>query len=257
MKKILIGFAVLTLVLGSCTKANLDSTGKIQGMGNTPGNLEVKAPFTLPQGITLIGDISGLPKSGAKGKDPKSGSYSNYGSGKMIKLKLTLLNTGNIAKTVFFPKGLLWECNVSGYQHAICLQTTWCNLKANEQRTIVMDLYCVNYGLSSSDDKSIYKILGISDSKVIGNLLNLIGWRKINYEMIYGNSKGVLSPTYDEITSRMQDIVWNLTNNGKDITAEDQAFIESIPELAPSEIPVLDAQAQFPVYFEEYIAPGI
>lgn len=124
MKKILIGFAVLTLVLGSCTKANLDSTGKIQGMGNTPGNLEVKAPFTLPQGITLIGDISGLPKAGAKGEDPKSGSYSNYGSGKMIKLKLTLLNTNNNSRTLFFPKGLLWECNVSGYQHAICLQTT-------------------------------------------------------------------------------------------------------------------------------------
>lgn len=75
--------------------------------------------------------------------------------------------------------------------------------------------------------------------------------------MIFGNSKGVLAPTYDEITARMQDIVWNLTNNGKDISAEDQAFIESIPELAPSEIPVLDTQAQFPVYFEEYIAPGI
>jgi hypothetical protein len=262
MKKILIGFAALTLLLSSCTKDNLDSAGKINGMGNTPGSLEVKAPFKLPQGVSLIGDISGLPKSGTKGEDSKSVAYSCYGSGgKMIKLKLTLLNISNNPRTVFFQKGLLWKCNVSGYQNAICLQTTWCNLKANEQRTIVMDLYCVNFGLSPSDDKSTFQILGVSNSTVIGNLLKIIDWRKINYEMIFGTFYGgkgtALAPTYDEITTRMQDIVWNLTNNGKDITAEDQAFIESIPELAPSEIPVLDSQSQFPVYFDEFLAPGI
>jgi hypothetical protein len=258
MNKILIGLTVLTLIFSSCTKENIESAGKIKGMGNTPGDLEVKAPFTLPLGISLVGDISGLPKPNAKVGESKMVAYSCYGSGgKMIKLKVTLVNTGNLARTIFFPKGLLWKCDVLGYQHAISLQTTWCTLRANEQRTIVMDLYCINYGLSSSDDKATYMILGVCDSKILGNLLDLIGWRKINYEMIFGHSKGVTSPTYDEITSRMQDIVWNLTNNGKDISTEDQAFIQSIPELAPSEIPPLDSQSQFPVYFEEFIAPGI
>ena len=126
MKKILVGFAVLTLISGSCQKENLDSPGNIQGMGNTPGNLEVKAPFTLPQGISLIGDISGLSNPGTKTRESKSTTYSLYGSGgKMIKLKLTLLNSTSKPRTVFFPKGLLWKCNVSGYQHAILLLTTW------------------------------------------------------------------------------------------------------------------------------------
>jgi hypothetical protein len=263
MKKVLFGFAILTLMLGSCKKENSDALGKIQGMGNTGGNLQVKAPFTLPQGISLVGDITGLPKATTKSQSTTSTVTSCFGSGgKMIKLKLTLLNTGNSPRTVFFPKGLLWECNTSGYQHAICLQTSWVCLKANETRTILLDLYCVNYGLSQSDEKAIYKILGICNSQVIGNLLNLIGWKKINYEMIFGyfgGTKGVsvTVPTYDEITTRMQDIVWNLTNNGKDISTDDEAFIQSIPELDPSEIPPIDSQSQFPVYFSEFIEPGI
>ena len=254
MKKILIGFAVLTLILGSCTKENLDSAGSIKGMGNTPGNLEVKAPFTLPAGIVLVGDISGIDNPGTKAGDSKSSSYSCFGSGgKMIKLKLTLLNSTDKPKTIFFPKGLLWECTLAGYQNAILLQTTWISLKANSQRTIVIDLYCINYGLNPSDGISTFKILGVSKSTIIGKLLTAIGWKKINFEMIYGTYavvKGTaVDPTYEQITDRLQNIVWNLTNNGIDVSAEDQAFIESIPELAPSEIPILDSQSQFPGIF--------
>jgi hypothetical protein len=261
MKKLLIGFAILTLVLGSCQKEkSLDSPGSIQGMGNTAGELGVKEAFQLPQGIALVGDISGLTDTGLKSGELKSTAYSCYGSGgKMIKLKLTLLNSGNTPRTIYFPKGLLWKCNVSGYQHAIMLQTTWICLRPNSQKTIIMDLYCINYGLSPSDHHSTFQILGISNSRVIGKLIEIIGWRKINYEMIHGsfyyNTKSAaLAPTYEQITERMQSIVWNLTNNGKDISAEDQAFIESIPVLSSSEIPALDENSQFPEYFEEFVS---
>jgi hypothetical protein len=266
MKKVLFGFIVSTLFsLGSCQKENLDSPGSIQGMGNALGNLEVKTPFTLPKGIALIGDISGVITpvgKVAKEEDSKSITLPCYGSGgKMIKLKLTLLNSGNSPKTIFFPKGLLWKCNISGYQHAILLQTTWISLTANSQRTIVIDLYCINYGLDPSDGNSTFQILGVSSSNVINNLLKIIGWRKINYEMIYGTfavgkSGTAEVPTYEMITDRMQSILWNLTNNGIDISSVDRAFIESIPELPSSEIPALDSQAQFPEYFKEFVMPG-
>lgn len=265
MKKLLIELAVLTLILGSCQKENLESPGNIKGMGNASGYLEVKAPFILPQGIRFIGEITGLTNPVSKGGFLKSASdvkaaYSCFGSGgKMIKLKLTLLNSGNVPKTVFFPKGLLWECTISGYQHAILLQTTWICLQANSQRAIVMDLYCINLGLSPADQNSTYHILGVTSSNVIGNLLKMIGWKKINYEMIFGTFASVkgttIEPTYDQITDRMQNIVWNLTNNGKDVSAEDKTFIESIPELNSAEIPVLDEKSQFPEYFKEFVVP--
>jgi len=259
MKKILFGLTLLALISASCQK-NEDSPGNIPGMGNTAGDLQVKEPFTLPDGIKIIGDITGLDNSGAKSEDAKT-TYYCYGSGgKMIKLRLTLANTGTHPRTVFFPKGLLWKCRVPGYQSAILCQTTWVSLQPNAQRTIYVDLYCINYGLSPSDHNSTFQIVGITSSTVIQDLLKMIGWRKINYEWIYGTFQGgnkgnATEPTYEEITERIQDIVWDLTNNGTEIAAEDKAFIESIPELPSSEIPTLDANSQFPEYFKDFLAP--
>jgi hypothetical protein len=261
MKKILIGLAALTLMLGSCTKENTEKAGSIQGMGNTSGNFEVKAPFTLPQGISVLGDITGLPKAGTKGGDSKSTAYSCYGSGgKMIKLKVTLLNRNDNQRTIFFPKGLLWKCDDAGYQDAICLQTTWVCLKANSQRTITLDLYCINYGRTTSDNFAYYRFVGVTSSPIFNSLFKMIGWKMINYEWINPNpakSDAVAGPTYDQITERMQNIVWNLTNIGKDVSDDDKAFIESIPELSATEIPVVDSQSQFPEYFEELIVSGL
>lgn len=258
MKNILIGLTIFSLLLSSCTKENTESAGKIQGMGDTPGNFEVKEAYTLPSGIAIIGDITGIEKAGTKGEDSKSvADYSCYGSGgKMIKLKITLVNRNDYQKTIFFPKGLLWKCTTPGYQDAICLQTTWISLKANSQRTITIDLYCINYGRTPSDIFAYYQFVGVTNSPVFNSLLKMIGWKKINYEWINplpSKSISVEGPTYDEITDRMQNIVWNLTNFGIDVSNEDKAFIESIPELPAESIPVVDDQSQFPEYFEELI----
>jgi hypothetical protein len=257
MKKILIGLVVLMFALASCTKENPESAGSIPGMGDAEGNLEINAPFILPEGITLVGDITGLDNSGTKGSAAKSSGTSCFGSGgRMIKLKLTCLNTTNKRKTLFFPKGLLWKCKEKGYQDALLCQTTWCTMEANSQRTILIDLYCINFGRDPSDHLSSYQILGVTSSRTIWSLLNLIRWRKINFEHWYNPSKGEDGPTYDLITERVQDIVWNLTNKGIDVTEEDIAFIESIPELDPEEIPAVDSDSQFPEYFDEYVVTG-
>ena len=254
MKKVLLGIAALSLIFVSCTKVAEESAGNIQGMGNTPGNLEIESPFVLPEGIVLVGDITGLDNSAAKAGDSKAIAPYCYGSGgKMIKLKITLLNTSNKYKTIFFPKGLLWKCNQEGYQDALLCQTTWCTVEPNSQRTILMDLYCINYGRDPSDNLSSYRILGITSSKIIWSFLNRIGWRKINFEHWYSPSKGDAQPSYEEITERFQNIVWDLTNHGVEISDEDKAFIESIPELAPEEIPVVDENSRYPEYFDEYV----
>jgi hypothetical protein len=76
--------------------------------------------------------------------------------------------------------------------------------------------------------------------------------------MIYPNisQKGIMEgPTYQEITGRLQEIVHNLTNRGIAISADDEAFINSIPELAPEERPVVDENSQYPEYFKEYLVP--
>ena len=63
-------------------------------------------------------------------------------------------------------------------------------------------------------------------------------------------------PTYEEITQRLQIMVHNLTDNGIPISAEDESFLNSIPELAPEFRPVVDENSKFPEYFEEFLLPG-
>lgn len=267
MKKILF-FSLILLAAGfiSCQKHDQEAPGNIKGMGNTPGELQVQEPYTLPEGIHLIGDITGIDNPAAIGGETKSPFIESksiiqcFGSGRYVRLQCTLLNTSNYPRTVFFPKGLLWQCRYGDNQHGLQAQTTWACLQPNSSRTIYLDLYCLNAHIPAPDGNSTYRILGITSSPTMWNFLKIISWRKVNYEMIYGSflgGKGVTAgPSYQEITERLQKIIWNLTDNGIDISEEDKAFIESIPELAPEEIPVVDPNSKFPDYFDEFVFPG-
>lgn len=266
MKRTLLLLSAACLIgLISCNKNNDDEAlGKIPGLGNTPGDLQIKESFKLPEGISVIGEITGIENPGSKGElkatllnDIKS-TIPHYGSGCVVRLKLTLLNSRNNPRTVFFPKGLIFKCINGTYQHGLCCQTFWVTLLPNEKRTAYIDVYCGNLGIPAPDQNGKYSIYGITSSEVLWKLLNKIGWRKINYEWIFHNpsSKGMAEgPTYEEITQRLQTMVHNLTNNGIQISADDEAFLNTIPELDPSQRPAVDENSQYPEYFEEIIVP--
>jgi len=243
-------FLIITVTLGSCSKELLDSPGTIPGMGNNLDNLEVKDIYELPRGIYLINQI--------KEADLKDTASSKFGSGKNERLKITLFNSNTSPRTVFFPKGLIFKNSIPGYHNGILLQTTWVTLEAGDRREIIVELYCINSGLLHNNQESHYNFLGISDSPTILQLLDLLSWRKINYEMIYGSFKGSQpvtpsGPAYSDITARLQTIVWNLTDLGISISEEDQKFIESIPLLFLDEIPPVDElSSSYPEFFHEF-----
>lgn len=262
MKKILLLLMAISFIgLFSCEKNNSDEPGQISGMGTTAGDLQIKKSFVMPEGISVVGEITGIENPGLKNgglksvlvNDSKSG-ISHYGSGLQVRLRLTLLNSRNYPRTVFFPKGLIFKCINGNYQHGLTCQTTWVCFKPNEIRTVYVDLYCVNQSIPGPDQDGKYMILGITSSKIIWDLLNKIGWRKINFEW-FQSTKGDSGPTYYEITEKLQTIVHNLTDRGIAISAEDEAFINSIPELSPEDRPVVDENAQYPEYFEELKPP--
>jgi hypothetical protein len=232
------------LLLSSCEKDPKDSPGKIPGMGPTPGELEVKAPYTLPEGVDYVGQIHEIFDT----------SNITLGSGFGAKLSLTLCNATDEPKTVFFPKGLIWKCGSSENHNGILLQTAWVNIEPNSVKNLNILLYCINWNKPSPGRDVCYDIIGVSSSYTISNLLNIISWRKINYEMIQGTIEGVTpssysGPSYQEIIERLQNIVKNLTEYGVDISDEDRTFIESIPELSAAETPSsLDDGYQFPQF---------
>ncbi len=246
---------VLALIsLSSCEKEMLDSPGDISGMGNNLGKLEIKQVYELPKGVFMVNQINE--------PDDKDTTFSKFGSGKNERVKLTLFNSNNAPRTVFLPKGLIFQNSTPGYHNGILLQTTWMTIEAGARRDVIVELFCINSGLLHNNQDSHYNFLGVTDSPTFSRLLDLIGWRKINYEMIYGSFKGgqpvsPSGPAYGDITARLQTIVWNLTDLGIDISEEDTKYLESIPVLFPDEIPPVDeVSSSYPEFFHEFKVPS-
>jgi len=180
VKTVFYGLVFLAIItLNSCEKLLIDdSPGNISGMGNNNGELQIKEPYELPEVIVLIKPIT---------QEIIDGSLPRYGSG-TVHLKITLLNYSDAAKTIYFPKGLIFKCNSPVYHDLMLLQTCWICLQPNGPKSFILDTYCISSGKDHLAPPDIaFEILGLSGSKVINNLLDLIGWRRINYEMIIGS----------------------------------------------------------------------
>nr|WP_319398929.1 thioester domain-containing protein [uncultured Carboxylicivirga sp.] len=272
MRKILSVFAIgALLIFSACEKDHVEAPGDIPGMGNASGELTYDEAFSLPEGIELVGTMTGIDESSsvAIGDDMSLKStfanqsvqtFGNYGSGgRFIKLLCNLKNTTNQYRTVFFPRGLLCKVHKEGYQNAMSLQWTWVTIKPYGSRTFILHMYCINYGRSGSDAQSEFSFLGITNSPTMWNLINRIGWRKINYEHYFGHGYPTSyslkdeAVSYENITSELQNAVWSVTN-GDGLTDESISFIESIPELEEGTYPdnLDDIDIQPPFYFDEY-----
>ncbi|SMO50800.1 hypothetical protein SAMN06265379_10268 [Saccharicrinis carchari] len=261
MKKILtVLIAISVIGLVSCEK----DSGPSEAPGNIPGfsknsteKPEVKEEFVMPDDIILEGKITGTDNL----KSTSASSSFVYGSGGDVKLKLTLKNTSNRSRTIFLPKGLIWESTSAEYQHGIQLQTIWISLMGKQTKEVVINLYCANFHLLPGPDHNIvYHILGVTSSRIIWRFLDMIGWKMINYEMFAGNQpspgshlKSGEGPSIDVISARLQSILHKLTDNGSPITDEDISFIESIPDVENEDARnVLGKDVDYPEYLEEY-----
>ena len=265
MKKLLTLLIAICIVgLFSCAKEDLGETpGNIPGLGNAPGKPEIKEKFVLPDGITIEGEkIVGLAKANQQAPALKSSGgniWTMFGSGQDVTLMLTLKNEGSAPRTLFLPKGLIWESLSGTYQHGLQIQTIWISLMPGATKTVTVHLYCANISLPTPDHNAAYRILGITSSRIIWRFLDLIGWKMVNYEMIVNdpsrvnNLKSGNGPSFHDISERMQRIIEKLTDNGEPISEDDKQFIESIPEISdPSIRAILDNDASYPEYMEEY-----
>ncbi len=267
MKKLLtLLIAVSVLGLVSCEKNSGPSEvpGNIPGFGNnTDVKPEIKENFVYPEDITLEGVITGASNETTTASNLKSANSGNweYGSGGDVKLKLTLKNNSNTPRTIFLPKGLIWESTQNGYQHGLQLQTVWISLAGKQSKEVIIDLYCANFNLLPYPGHDVvYHILGVTTSKIIWRFLDMIGWKMINFEMIAANQsnpgnqlKSSEGPTFDVISARLQSMLHKLTDNGAEFTDEDIAFIKSIPDVEHETArKYLDKDVTYPLYLEEY-----
>ncbi len=276
MKKLYFSLLAIALIFASSCQTddviNPDETGNIAGMGNAPGELAV-TPYQFPADIVLVGTAAGVDRDESdeaaaliSGNDElnsalKSGGLNNiYGSGgKWIKVDVTFTNNSLIPRTIFLPPGLVFKVDKAGYQHGILMQWVWIVIKPNSNRTVRLHLYCINKGKNGSGTEVNYTIAGVTTSRVFKELIDRLGWCKINYEhYLYDSSlkSGSLLKSgekYEEIADMMQEAVWAVTN-GTGLTPELMAAIDALPELEEGTYPSnlsLETVSEWE-YFDEY-----
>ena len=210
--------------LTSCEKEKHELPGKIPGMGTAGGELAIDQDFKMPEGVVIIGDITGL--------SPEMTGYTRRGSGEAVRLQMTITNTTQKDTIIYFPKGLLLKSDRPDlYQNGMLLQATWVDVAANSEMKVFLDSYCINLGIPGPDENATYTIPGTTGSELMKELLETVSWSMINYEMVHNSQIYSCPLTYGEITDRLQNIVHNVTTRGIDVTAEDKEFIVGIPEL--------------------------
>ena len=243
MKKVKFLAAALLIVAGlfvSCDKSDSkskDDPSNIPGMGEASGELEVEAPFVMPNGVSIVGEISGFGEGveAVEGsvslfdsptlKDAKTGYLSRGSGGQWVILDILLRNDNDFDTYFTFNRGCVFECKEKDYQHAICLRKVRFKIVRKFQRRIKLFLYCINRGRSGSQAGIGYNLRGVTKSERMMKLCNALQYKKIDVSHFNIDQ---MSDYYAKC-KRIQDIVWAVTN-GQGTSPDDWSFIDTLQD---------------------------
>jgi hypothetical protein len=250
-------FLIVSLMVISYTSCEEISEvpGGIPGMGETPGDFEIREPFVPPDGVTYeviggeelsLSDITGSDKAELKtmNEDTDSCTYGSGGSiyhGEFrlwITVKLKFVNNSDTNRRITLKEGLIFKVVEKGYQNGVLLHRIIFYVKAHSTRTLSILAHCVNKGRDGSNENLHYTIPGVSDSDILWEeLLESLKDRKVNIEnfIIPSSSHSLKTMNTDgiekfiEIADHLQKMVWTLTNDGEYLSQEQKDYIKTIP----------------------------
>jgi hypothetical protein len=258
MKKLISLFFIISLFLiGFTACEQTDEPGGIPGMGDTPGELEISEPFTPPEGITI--DLEGLEETtledvfsteaylkSVNGRRRIKGCGGSRYKGKLkiwINVKLSVQNTGNTKECFTIPCGTVFKVSNPQAQNGIVISPIKLCVDKRSRCDFSLWLMCLNKGKDGSSMNVTYKIVGVTASKPIWNILRYVKRKKCNIEW-YANfepnaklktvSEAGDLETYSDIADHIQNAIWQITNEGKDLSEEQISYFESLPD-APEE----------------------
>jgi len=238
----------------SCEQES-EAPGGIPGMGETPGELEIRESFVPPEGVSYevisgeelaLSDVIGSEQTKLKSTNdyPEKlicGSGGSLYQGEIkfwITVKLTFTNISNKDRRITLKEGLIFKVVEKGYQNGCLLKRVIFYVKAHSSRTVSILAYCLNRGRDGSSEDLHYTIPGVTDSKVLWEkLLKSLTKRKVNIENFIMPSTPISLKSisaddiekYIDIADHLQNMVWTLTNDGKELSQEQIDFIESLP----------------------------
>jgi len=186
MNRVISMFCIVSLIVigfTSCEQTS-EQPGGIPGMGETPGEFEIREPFVPPDGVTYevvggeeltLADIIGSEQTKLKSisEDPENmicGSGGSLYNGQLrlwITVKLTFTNISNINRRITLPEGLVFQVVGKGYQNGMLLKRVIFYVKAHSKRTVSVIAACLNRGRDGSNENLHYTIPGVTSSKEV------------------------------------------------------------------------------------------
>jgi len=258
-RKINLLFIALLFFIGFTACEQTEEPGGIPGMGNTRGELKIDKPFEVPEGLTI--DAQGLDLISVRGSDglanlksPEGWDWGHtYGWGGTyhggtdtlkkfvfwITVKLSISNISDSDLSFTIPKGTVFKVSDPKAQNGITLKDLKFSIKANDTYNCQLMLMCLNRGRHGSGKELDYEILGTTGSNLIKDLLVYLKGKKIGIEnyLIVESSAELKSVStrdfekYKEISDHIQNLIWKLTNDGKELSQEDIEYFHSLPNL--------------------------
>ncbi len=247
MKKLVSLFFVASLFLIGFTacEQQTEEPGGIPGMGETPGELEISEPFVAPQGVsinletqdeTTLGSIlSSSSQNVLKNSVTSSfvGCGGNYFNGELymwIIIKLTITNDSDQEMCLDIPAGTVFEVSEQGYQNGIVVCPITLCLSAHSQLELNLSLMCLNEGRDGSKKGVTYKWRGVTASPVMQNFCERFKNKKCKIED-YDMNNEEERKQYEEIADHIQNAIWALTNEGRELTQDEIDYFNNLPDL--------------------------
>jgi len=226
-----------------------EKPGQISGFGDNTGKISGKT-FELPNGIVFDGDILGaswesITTHSFEIKSEKLSynyttllnemttrsvisdyyKYDMYGSGVNVLILLRLKNTTSRQIDVEFPAGLVFESSNAKYQHGILIKKTKVSVPA-EGNDVILMMYCGNAKRDMPGTSVKFLKPVVTNSNLLLSLCDLVKNKRINVEenMESNDEMG----NYFEITYKLQEIVWKVTDYGQKPDKADLDYIAGI-----------------------------
>lgn len=255
---LILSFTLFSFTFAGCSSDDddndviTDEPGKIPGLGETPGDLS-GTPFTLPDGVVLEGEITGaysfysyssssyipleiknvfqqknLDVVSLKSEFADNSAADTIGSGHYVSTIINLKNSTASEKEIVFPAGLILTSVTGNYQNGVLLKKASTKIPANSSRKIRLHMYCGNSDRKSSSPNETYRFAVVSNSSLIVDLCQRLKNKKINIEE-YNMRNSSENDVHQEIVTRLQSILWYLTDFGYSLTESEIEYIESLP----------------------------
>jgi hypothetical protein len=249
--------AMMALSLNSCTKSGedpLNNGSEIPGLGNAEGNL-TGTPFRLPDGIELIGNITGAgyqdnywltfapserklvhkdrtvenPVTPVQTRADNNEETHYRGSGEgYVDLLISLRNTRSTPVEVTIPAATIIISQSGDSQHGVLIKKVTFTIPANESYRLSLSLYCGNLSKSAAYSSDIYIWGVVSNAKALLDLCDRVKNKKINIEE-FSQTSSADRYTYESQVYELQDIVWDITDSIGKLANDAISYINSLP----------------------------